>query len=285
LISDYLGSRTEGKGYIRNRPHPYQKAFVSAVLDLAIKPDLHLATVYIAMSDKEARLQATAGDEDSFPPPIPKDDPVSLYTTHGPIVLTRHQADGTDQERFNTVTVEYFDDQDPAVSVGGTSGRRAGSHGLSKKGTEGVKYLDTTVFPTTEPEPSHPGTKSSTKSIRSRSSAERSRKAPSIVQQTDAEEQPLSAEGTHHRRRRRRSSLYPSVTQTNHTTRQYHSPGQKEDKRATQTWGEAGIGFFRQMAGQVFSGDHSVQSTSRLVSYWAPEALKDVRKTRRRKHK
>jgi len=217
------------------------------------------------MSDKETKLPTTAGDEDSLPPPIRNDDPVSLSTTHGPIALTRNQADGTDPERFNTITVEYYEEPH-AVSVGGTSDRGAESRNHSKGR---AILLDTTHISTTIHQPSHSEARSQTHHPKSPSPAKRSRKAPSVVQQTDAEEQPVSAEGTRHRQRRRRSSLNSPMIRTNQVTRRYYSPEREDDEKATQTWEEKGTGWFGRLAGHVFSRDHSVRSESKRVSFLA----------------
>jgi len=211
------------------------------------------------MSDEGAKSSSTAGDEDSLPPPIPNDDPVSLSTTHGPIALTRNQADNTDPEPFNTITVEY-DEEPHAVSVGGTSDRGAESRNHSKGG---AIHLDTTHISTTIHQPPHSEVQSQTHHLKSPSASERSRKAPSVVQQTDAEQQPVSAGGTRHRRSRRRSP------RPNQVTRRYYSPEREDDEKATQIWEEKGLRVFRRLAGQVFSADPSVRYESRRVNFWA----------------
>ena len=204
-------------------------------------------------------MPTTAGDEETFPPPIPGDDSVSLYTTHGPNVLTRNQADRITEDPRNMITVEYDEEPHP-VSVGGTSDRGAESRNHSKGR---AILLDTTRISTTSHEPPHSEVQSQTHHSKSSSAAERSRKAPSVVQQTNAEEQPVSAGGTRHRRSRRRSP------RPNQVTRRYYSPEREDDEKATQTWEEKGLGVFRRLAGQVFSVDPGVQYDSRSVNFWA----------------
>jgi hypothetical protein len=212
------------------------------------------------MSDEETKLPTTAGDEETFPPPIPDDNSVSLYTTHGPIALTRNQADKITQDPQNTVVVtEYVD------TVAGTSDRGAESRDHSKGR---AIHLDTTRISTTIHEPPYSVAQSQTHHSKSPSAGEGSRKAPSIVQQTVSEEKTMSVKVTRHRRSRSRSPSPSPATRTNRT-RRYYSPERRDDERAVMTWEEPDIGFFRRLAGQVFSIDTGVQYDSRSVNFWA----------------